>query len=138
MRRGPIERIVIYLIAAGFTVFAAFPVLWALNISLKSERDVLTRHLDLIPHPATLSNYVAIWTQSNLPDLMWNSAVTTGFTVAICVVAGTMAASGSGLQWSTIRNMAMAWVLTLPAAMLIAGSLYLAGEVLRLNREVPD
>lgn len=92
MRRGPIERIVIYLIAAGFTVFAAFPVLWALNISLKSERDVLTRHLDLIPHPATLSNYVAIWTQSNLPDLMWNSAVTTGFTVAICVVAGTMAA----------------------------------------------
>ena len=39
-------------------------------------------------------------------------------------VAGTMAANGSGLQWSTIRNMAMAWVLTLPAAMVIAGSLY--------------
>ncbi len=39
-------------------------------------------------------------------------------------VAGTMAANGSGLQWSTIKNMAMAWVLTLPAAMLIAGSLY--------------
>jgi len=39
-------------------------------------------------------------------------------------VAGTMAANGSGLQWSTIKNMAMAWVLTLPAAMMIAGSLY--------------
>ena len=39
-------------------------------------------------------------------------------------VAGTMAANGSGLQWSTIRNMAMAWVLTLPAAMVIAGSLF--------------
>jgi PiT family inorganic phosphate transporter len=39
-------------------------------------------------------------------------------------VAGTMAANGSGLQWSTIKNMAMAWVLTLPAAMVIAGSLY--------------
>jgi PiT family inorganic phosphate transporter len=39
-------------------------------------------------------------------------------------VAGTMAANGSGLQWSTIRNMALAWVMTLPAAMLIAGSLY--------------
>jgi PiT family inorganic phosphate transporter len=39
-------------------------------------------------------------------------------------VAGTMAANGSGLQWSTIKNMALAWVLTLPAAMLIAGSLY--------------
>ena len=39
-------------------------------------------------------------------------------------VAGTMAANGSGLQWATIKNMALAWVLTLPAAMLIAGSLY--------------
>jgi PiT family inorganic phosphate transporter len=36
-----------------------------------------------------------------------------------------MAASGSGLQWSTIRNIALAWVLTLPAAMMISGSLYL-------------
>jgi PiT family inorganic phosphate transporter len=39
-------------------------------------------------------------------------------------VAGTMAANGSGLQWSTIKNMALAWVMTLPAAMIIAGSLY--------------
>jgi inorganic phosphate transporter, PiT family len=39
-------------------------------------------------------------------------------------IAGTMAASGSGLQWSTIRNIALAWVLTLPAAMMISGSLY--------------
>jgi PiT family inorganic phosphate transporter len=40
-------------------------------------------------------------------------------------IAGTMAANGSGLQWSTIRNIAMAWVLTLPAAMTLSGCLYL-------------
>jgi PiT family inorganic phosphate transporter len=39
-------------------------------------------------------------------------------------VAGTMAANGSGLQWSTLKNLALAWVLTLPAAMLLAGLLY--------------
>jgi PiT family inorganic phosphate transporter len=39
-------------------------------------------------------------------------------------VAGTMAANGSGLQMSTIRNIAMAWVLTLPAAALLSGSLF--------------
>ena len=39
-------------------------------------------------------------------------------------VAGTMAAHGSGLQWATIKNMALAWVLTLPAAMAISGSLF--------------
>jgi PiT family inorganic phosphate transporter len=39
-------------------------------------------------------------------------------------IAGTMAANGSGLQLATVRNIAMAWVLTLPAAMLISGGLY--------------
>jgi inorganic phosphate transporter, PiT family len=38
-------------------------------------------------------------------------------------IAGTMAANGSGLQWSTIRNIALTWVLTLPAAMMISGTL---------------
>ncbi len=39
-------------------------------------------------------------------------------------VAGTMAANGSGLQWGTVRSIILAWVLTLPAAMAIAGGLY--------------
>jgi PiT family inorganic phosphate transporter len=39
-------------------------------------------------------------------------------------IAGTMSANGSGLQWSTIRNIVMAWVLTLPAAMVLSGALY--------------
>ena len=39
-------------------------------------------------------------------------------------VAGTMAANGSGLQWATVRNIALAWVTTLPAAIAIAGCLY--------------
>ncbi len=39
-------------------------------------------------------------------------------------VAGTMAANRSGLQWGTIRNLLMAWVLTLPMAIVLSGSLY--------------
>jgi inorganic phosphate transporter, PiT family len=39
-------------------------------------------------------------------------------------VAGTMAANGSGLQWSTVRNLLLAWVLTLPAAIVLSGCLY--------------
>ena len=41
-------------------------------------------------------------------------------------VAGTMVANGSGLQWSTVRSIALAWVLTLPAAITLAGVLYAA------------
>ncbi|MGA8730958.1 MAG: inorganic phosphate transporter [Terracidiphilus sp.] len=40
-------------------------------------------------------------------------------------VAGTMSANGSGLRFSTIRNIAAGWVLTLPAAALLSGLLYL-------------
>jgi phosphate/sulfate permease len=39
-------------------------------------------------------------------------------------VAGTMAANRSGLQFSTIRNIAAAWVFTLPVAALLSGSLF--------------
>jgi inorganic phosphate transporter, PiT family len=39
-------------------------------------------------------------------------------------VAGTMVANHSGLQWSTVRNLLMAWVLTLPVSIALAGSLY--------------
>ncbi len=39
-------------------------------------------------------------------------------------VAGSMTANGSGLQMRTLRNLALAWVLTLPAAILLSGGLY--------------
>jgi len=39
-------------------------------------------------------------------------------------VAGTMAAGRSGLQMSTLRSIAMAWVFTLPAAMFLGAGLF--------------
>ena len=39
-------------------------------------------------------------------------------------VAGTMLANHSGLQWATVRNLLMAWVLTLPVAMMLSGFLF--------------
>jgi PiT family inorganic phosphate transporter len=39
-------------------------------------------------------------------------------------VAGTMAANGSGLQSSTVRNLMLAWVLTLPIAITLSATLY--------------
>jgi PiT family inorganic phosphate transporter len=54
---------------------------------------------------------------------LWGLPVST--THILCSgVAGTMAANGSGLRWSTVRNIASGWVLTLPAAALLSGMLY--------------
>jgi PiT family inorganic phosphate transporter len=41
-------------------------------------------------------------------------------------VAGTMAANHTGLQWGTVRNLAMAWVLTLPASIVLSATLFWA------------
>jgi PiT family inorganic phosphate transporter len=35
-----------------------------------------------------------------------------------------MAANRSGLQWGTVRNLLMAWVLTLPASICLSGFLF--------------
>jgi len=45
-------------------------------------------------------------------------------------IAGTMAANGSGLQGSTVRNILLAWVLTLPVSILLAGLLFALLRVL--------
>src|SRR5271166_1465397 len=50
-------------------------------------------------------------------------------------IAGTMAANGSGLQAETLRNILLAWVLTLPACVLLgaatfSGALYIVFNVL--------
>jgi phosphate/sulfate permease len=45
-------------------------------------------------------------------------------------VAGTMVANRSGIQRSTIRNIALAWILTLPAALVLAALLFTLGRCL--------
>ena len=42
-------------------------------------------------------------------------------------IAGTMAANGSGLQRETLRNILLAWVLTLPVCVLLGAALFAAG-----------
>ena len=92
LRRRPGQIAAAYAVALSFAFFAVFPILWTLITSLKLEKDIITRTIALIPNPATLHNYFAIWTQSNLPTLMVNSAITTFYTVCVCVGAGTLAA----------------------------------------------
>lgn len=48
-------------------------------------------------------------------------------------VAGTMAANGSGLQANTIRNIILAWVLTLPACTLLGALVFSAAFYLVLH-----
>ena len=52
-------------------------------------------------------------------------------------VAGTMVANGSGVQMATVRNLLIAWVLTLPVCVLLGAGLFAAGLEIALNNLVP-
>jgi PiT family inorganic phosphate transporter len=45
-------------------------------------------------------------------------------------VAGAMAANKSGLQTSTVRNLILAWVLTLPVCVFLGAMFFAAGLLL--------
>ena len=48
-------------------------------------------------------------------------------------VAGTMAANRSGLQMDTLRNLLLAWVLTLPVCVLLGAGIFAFGINLLLG-----
>jgi PiT family inorganic phosphate transporter len=48
-------------------------------------------------------------------------------------IAGTMAANGSGLQMATLRNIALAWILTLPVCVILGAATFSAGLYIVLN-----
>jgi PiT family inorganic phosphate transporter len=52
-------------------------------------------------------------------------------------VAGTMAANRSGLQLATLRNLLLAWVLTLPVCVLLGAATFAGGLYIVLNNLVP-
>jgi PiT family inorganic phosphate transporter len=52
-------------------------------------------------------------------------------------VAGTMVANGSGLQMATLRNILLAWVLTLPVCVVLGAGLFAAALVIVLHNLAP-
>ena len=48
-------------------------------------------------------------------------------------IAGTMAANRSGLQMATLRNIVLAWVLTVPVCVLLGAATFSAGLFLVFN-----
>ena len=83
---------VAYVIIAGLLVFVLGPLMWMGLTSLKREQDVVTADLQYIPLHPTLENYVTLWNRSGVTTMFRNSAVTTGLTVSLCLLAGTFAA----------------------------------------------
>ncbi len=92
MKTIRIEKIVIYTILSGFSLFAIYPVLNVFSISLRPGDRLLSKSLAIIPDNWTFSSYVKLFTDE--PFLVWmqNSLVVsitvTVFSVMLAAFAG--------------------------------------------------
>ena len=79
-------------VAVFFALFSILPIVWLAITSLKTEGEIVSTTLTYLPERIQFQNYADVWTQSDFPRLMWNSLVTTGYTVLICTFGGAIAA----------------------------------------------
>ncbi len=83
-----------YIVIVFVLIFAIAPLLWTFLTSLKHESDIVTADLQYVPREITFENYISIWTRSNYPTLIGNSAIVTTITLVICLTIGSLAAYG--------------------------------------------
>jgi multiple sugar transport system permease protein len=79
-----------WLVVAAIVVFCLFPFYWLINISLKSGNDLQSSGI-VPPHP-TLTNYKAVFNNSDFVKSLRNSAIVAISTTVLALVVGSFCA----------------------------------------------
>ena len=92
MRTTLAVRLISLLTIGVLTVVVVGPITWALVTSLKTETNVITFPPTLLPSPATLASYVAVFRQQNFAIELFNSVFyaigSIALTLAVSIPAG--------------------------------------------------
>ncbi len=92
MRTTLAVRLISLLTIGVLTVIVVGPITWALVTSLKTEANVITFPPTLLPSPATLASYVAVFRQQNFAIELFNSIFyaigSIALTLAVSIPAG--------------------------------------------------
>ena len=92
MRTTLAVRLISLLTIGVLTVVVVGPITWALVTSLKTETNVITFPPTLLPSPATLASYVAVFRQQNFAIELFNSIFyaigSIALTLAVSIPAG--------------------------------------------------
>jgi len=97
--RVGIRRAAIYGILLGAAIVVLFPYIWMLSSSLKSESEIFTKEIQIIPRSVQWNNYLRIWGNYPLGQWLLNSIIV-GSVETLCVVATSILA---GYAFSRLR-----------------------------------
>lgn len=103
-------RIVIYIVLSLLVVIYLFPLLWMVNVSLKTNKEVFASPFAL-PKVVQLGNYIFAWTTGKLGQATLNSVIVCVITLIISMAIGAMAAFAiARMKWK-FSKMAMLYFL---------------------------
>ncbi|MBQ6805817.1 MAG: carbohydrate ABC transporter permease [Lachnospiraceae bacterium] len=86
---SPIQ-VLIYIVLSVLVVLFVFPLVWMVNVSLKTNAEVFASPFGL-PSVLQLGNYIYAWTKGYLGRAMLNSVIVCGITLIISMFLGSMA-----------------------------------------------
>lgn len=84
-------QILIYALLIVFAVIYIYPLLWMLNVSLKTNAEVFASPFAL-PAVPQVENYVFAWTKGRIGGAMLNSVMVCGATLIVSMLLGSMTA----------------------------------------------
>jgi multiple sugar transport system permease protein len=89
-RLGTVAKTVLLLI---YALFALFPLLWMVILSFKPDNEMFTTTFIFTP---TLSNFHAVFSESDFLGTLWNNLVVSCLAVALSLIVGVPAAYALG------------------------------------------
>src|SRR5947207_15917859 len=86
--RRDLDRATLVVLAALVVGTALGPMLWAVSTSLKNEVNAVSAIPSLIPSPATLSNYLSVFSHKTFGIELLNSVLYAAGAVGIALAVG--------------------------------------------------
>ncbi len=90
-RNAGLETWLMYIFLIGSTIAVLYPIFMMLMSGFKTNAEIFGAPFSL-PKSLNLDNYKTIWTTTDVPRYLLNSAIVTIISVALLLVTGTMAA----------------------------------------------
>ncbi|MBT9779860.1 ABC transporter permease subunit [Clostridium sp. MCC353] len=75
-KKKMLRVLTLYLPMMAFLIFIGIPLMWALSLSFREGSSVIRGEFQIIPRPATVLNYIYVWTSNKLNKFFVNSMIT--------------------------------------------------------------
>ncbi|MET0302524.1 MAG: carbohydrate ABC transporter permease [Microbacteriaceae bacterium] len=115
MRTERISRWVIAIPMALLAIATIYPMVYALNIALKTRREYVLDRLG-VTSTINVQNFIDAWTQANMGRYFLNSLIVTGVSVVLILLLSSMA--GYALSHLTFRGSRTVFLIILAAMMI--------------------